>query len=417
MSDSSMSIAAKETTATEPKPSGRGTTLALVSGSHGVVHAYVPLMPIVWARMMVDLGMTYTQLGWMVGVTSIAGGVLQLWFGAISKVFKRKNLLGIGSILGGITTGATGAAANFSHVLWLRVFNRIGGAPQHPCGNSIIAEQFEKKQRGRALGFNNSVAQLGMVITPVLAAVLMVRFDWRWTLVFFSLPAIIIGIMMMTMIKEKPKPRSASFKLSDLGISLSDVRSYFRDRNIVSITGAQLFAAGGRGLGVVLTYVPLYLIQELKYDTMATGILITCMTGASVIGPIGFGSLSDRFGRKKIILIAYLFSTLSTIAFTIVRQQTILIAVVLFIMGLVVYAESPLQQSWMSDVTDEKNRDMNFGIFFTIGFGAGAVWGPVIGWLVEDKGFTAAFIVMAASYVAGALCLLPAKERAIGTSS
>ena len=77
-----------------------------------------------------------------------------------------------------------------------------------------------------------------------------------------------------------------------------------------------------------------------------------------------------------------------------------------------VHAESPLQQSWMSDITSDETRDMNFGIFFTIGLGAGAFWGPVVGWLVESKGFNVAFIVMALSYVAGALCVLPARERA-----
>ncbi|MBI4332488.1 MAG: MFS transporter [Chloroflexi bacterium] len=409
-----VSKAVKEETNNRPEASRRTITLALVSSAHGVNHAYVPLMPIVWARMMADIGMTMLQLGWMVGVTNIVGGILQLWFGSISRVVKRKDLLGMGSILAGVSTAATGAAANFAQVLWLRLVNRVGGAPQHPCGNSIIAERFERRQRGRALGLNNSVAQVGMVLAPVITAFLIVRFDWRWTLVFFSLPAIVIGILMLTLIREKPRPRSGGLKLSDLGISLTDVKSYFRDRNMVAITGAQFFAAGGRGIGVLLTYVPLYLIQEMKYDTMTVGLLLTAMTTASVAGPFGFGILSDRFGRKKIILICYLFSTLSTVVFALIRDQSWLVPAILFVMGLVVYAESPLQQTWMSDITDEKNRDMNFGIYFTIGYGAGAAWGPVMGWLVQDKGFTVAFYVMALSYVLGGLCLLPAREKGRG---
>ncbi len=405
-----MSEAITQKIPAEVKPTGRGLTLALVAGSHGVNHSYVPLMPLVWARMMTDIGMTYGQLGWMVGVTNIVGGILQLWFGSLSRVIKRKDLLGMGSILAGVSTGATAGAGNFSHVLWLRIVNRVGGAPQHPCGNSIIAEQFEKSQRGRALGFNNSIAQMGMVVAPIITSFLLIRFNWRWTLIIWSLPAIIMGIMMITIIKEKPKPH-ARFTISDLGIRMADLKSYFRDRNIVSITGAQLFAAGGRGIGVVLTYIPLYLIQGLNYSPMQVGVLLTVMTVASVIGPSVFGRISDKFGRKRVILFTYGCATVTTIVFAFQGVQSLAIPIILFIMGLVVYAESPLQQAWMSDVTDEKTRDMNFAIFFTIGFGAGAIWGPIIGWLVGSKGFSVAFVVMALSYVAGGLCLLPAREH------
>lgn len=171
-----MSEAIGQQAATESKPANRNITLGLVAGSHGVNHSYVPLMPLVWARMMADIGMTYTQLGWMLGVTNIIGGIIQLWFGSISGVVKRKHLLGIGSIVAGVSTGANAIAASFSHVLWLRVANRVGGAPQHPCGNSIIAEQFEKKttrprprlqQLRRPAGHGGRPADHGILIGPL----------------------------------------------------------------------------------------------------------------------------------------------------------------------------------------------------------------------------------------------------------
>ena len=111
------------------------------------------------------------------------------------------------------------------------------------------------------------------------------------------------------------------------------------------------------------------------------------------------------------MLAAYAASTVSTLVLIhLGAAGSLLLPVVLFALGCVVYAESPLLQSVTADATEDFDPDMVFGLYHTIGFGAGAVWAAVLGVLVEAFGFQAALFVMAASYVAAALWILPLRS-------
>ena len=86
----------------------------------------------------------------------------------------------------------------------------------------------------------------------------------------------------------------------------------------------------------------------------------------------------------------------------------------LFLLGCVVYAEAPMLQSLAADSTEGLSADVLFGLYYTFGFGASAIWALIMGALVDTFGFRPAFYVMAASYAAAACCIsrlrLPARR-------
>jgi sugar phosphate permease len=118
------------------------------------------------------------------------------------------------------------------------------------------------------------------------------------------------------------------------------------------------------------------------------------------------GIISDRVPQRKLVLITtYLTSTAMTILLIHAPHSAPVLSVVLFVLGCFVYAESPLLQSLAADSTEELSRDLVFGVFFTFGFGSGALWALLMGFLVNRFGFVPAFYVMAASYAIGSLCI------------
>lgn len=408
--DLAMSVSVSTVSSAYTVKPGGYRVLALVAASHAVNHAYSALMPLIYPAMMAELRFGYGQLGLLIGVSSAFGQGLQWLAGYLGRYCKRKVLLGVGGIAQGLCVALTGLAQGFGHVLVTQSLTRLAGSPQHPNGNALILDYFGRSHRGRALALHFAGGNVGTVLVPLTAALLLTVLGWRATLFWFALPGIVVGLIVMGSVTGEPERAStAASERPRLG---RETLAILTHREVRFIIGAQATAAGGRGLGIVMTFVPLYLSQEVGLSVMKTGALFTIMMIGSVVGPILAGFVSDRFGaRKPLLLAAYAASTLTTLGLVhLGAGASALLPVVLFVLGCVVYAESPLLQSLTADATEDFNPDMVFGLYHTIGFGAGAVWAAVIGALVEAFGFRAALFVMAASHVAAALWILPLRS-------
>ena len=69
------------------------------------------------------------------------------------------------------------------------------------------------------------------------------------------------------------------------------------------------------------------------------------------------------------------------------------------------FSEGPILQAFLADRAQGPIRDVAFSIYFTAAFGIGALWALVIGAIVAGPGYVTAFVVMALSYVAGAVLI------------
>jgi MFS family permease len=387
---------------------GAYRVLSLVAAAHAVGHAYGALLPLLYPAMMAELRFGYSQLGLLIGISRGLSQGLQWVAGYLGRLVQRKILLGIGTIGQGVFFGLTGLSQGFLDLLGWQSLKFLAGTPQHPNGNALILDYFGRAHRGRALAVHSAGGNLGTVLIPLVGAFLLTTFSWRITLLCFALPGIILGLLMFWAINEGREGHESA-ALAEKPALGPETLALFRNPNLRLIIGAQATGAGGRGLGVVITFVPLYLSQELGLPVMNTGFLFTLLLIGSVVGPMLAGFLSDRLRvRKPVLITAYLCSTLITLALVhLGAAGAWLLPVVLFILGCVVYAEPPLLQSLTADSTEAHSQDIVFGLYYSLGFGFGALWAVIMGALVEYLGFRAAFYVMAASYSGAALWILP----------
>ncbi len=383
------------------------TLLIIISAAHAVNHAYSTLMPLIYPLVVDEFHLTYSQIGLMVGVASAASGLLQLSYSYLSRFIPRRVLIGGGQVVMAISAAATGLASNFNVFFLGNLTARIGGSPQHPVGNSILSDHFETKRRGFALSAHVSGGNIGTVAVPLIGTLLIASFSWRATLFVFAAIAAFIGLMLV-FLTDETNGQNGNAAIRSRG-SLRDIKAILSDRNVFFIFLASTVAAGGRGLGVLVTFVPLYLHDALKLNATYAGILFTLLLVGSVAGPLFFGRISDRRGRRVILLGIYAVSTVFTIVFTLVGA-TWLLPIVLLLMGVVIYAESPLLQTYLADSAQHLDRDLAFGLYFAVAFGVGALWASILGYVIDQFGFNAGFYMMAASYVAAALLILPTRE-------
>jgi AAHS family 3-hydroxyphenylpropionic acid transporter len=130
--------------------------------------------------------------------------------------------------------------------------------------------------------------------------------------------------------------------------------------------------------------------------------------------PLIAGWLSDRLGRRPIILGAYLGGAVGFVAFIAAGSSLLGLWIGLAIMGLFSFAESPQLQALLADAVPTGIRDVAFALYFTLAFGVGSMWTAVYGAIIEalgePTGLPVVFGLMAASFIAAAVVMWPVHD-------
>ncbi|MDQ6883079.1 MAG: MFS transporter [Candidatus Dormibacteraeota bacterium] len=395
-----------------PRAGGPLTALIIISGSHAVIHAYSTLMPLIYPLALTDLHFSVVALGIMVALSSLAGGMLQLGAGALTRVIQRHSLIGWGAIAMGLAGAMTATAGTFAQFFAGNLLRSVATSTQHPVGNSLLTDLYERGRRGVAISGHVAGGNLGTVFLTPLAGLLLNAWGWRNALLLLTIPATIAGVAVVVLIHERARPARAGTPLADMIESLRMVR---RSWTLSMIFLASLIAAGGRGLGVVILVVPLYLKLHLRLSNGYVTVLYSVLLLGSVAGPLIGGPLSDRIGRRLLLLIAYPLSAVMTLLVLLVPASGPWLPLALAAMGLVVYVESPILQAFLADEAPAAQRDAIFSLYFAVAFGVGALWAAVVGAMIGPFGFGFVFLTMASTYLLAGLCVLAI--RAVTASS
>jgi len=197
------------------------TTLWLLSMAHAVNHAQAVLLPLVYIRIIAEFGVSADTIALLAALGSFASGAVQLSYAKLTRMISRRKILGAGGILFGGGFAAQALAQTFPSFAVLNVASRIGGSPQHPVGNGLLAEQFPEDRRGFAISAHISGGNVGTVIVAVVGAPLIALLDWRAVVVIFGIPAVVIAIAILLFVRETGSDREAA-------VAHGSVRAAFR---------------------------------------------------------------------------------------------------------------------------------------------------------------------------------------------
>jgi MFS transporter, FSR family, fosmidomycin resistance protein len=385
-------------------------TLWLLSIAHAVNHAQAVLLPLVYLRIIIEFGVSEGTVAILASVGSVATGLVQLSYAKLTRMISRRKLLAAGGLLMGGGFAAQAAAPNFPILALTNITSRLGGSPQHPVGNGLLAEQFPEHRRGFAISAHIAGGNVGTVVVAIAGVWLMANLGWRGSVVLFGIPAVVIALAILLLVKETGEDRAAA-------IARGSVRDAFgtilRDPDHRWIYLASVLGGGGRGLGVVNLFVLLYLSSVIRLDEGTTGLMYGALIVFSVPAPLVAGWLSDRFGRKPLIIGVYLGGAVGFAVFMLVGPSLIGLWAGIVLMGIFSFAESPQLQALLADIAPPTIRDASFALYFTLAFGVGSLWTALYGVTIDaigaGRGLVIVFWVMAATFVAAALAVVPVR--------
>jgi MFS transporter, FSR family, fosmidomycin resistance protein len=383
-------------------------TLWLLSAAHAVNHAQAALLPLVYLVVITELGVGVGEIAYLAALGSFLSGAVQLSYAATTRYASRRNLLAAGGLLFGVGMALQAVATSFAAFAVANIASRIGGSPQHPVGNALLAEQFPESRRAFAISAHIAGGNLGTIAVPLVGAWLIAGIGWRWTVVLFGVPAILIALAMVALVRESGADRAAA---RAEGSVWSAFGSVIRNPDLRWVYLSSVLGGGGRGLGVLNLFVPLYLARVLGLDTGTVAVMYTVLLIGSVPGPLIAGWLSDRVGHKRMIIAVYLLGAASLAAFVLAGPNLLLVWIGIVLLSAFTFVESPQLQALLADIARPALRDVSFATYFTLAFGVGSLWTAVYGAVIdvagEQAGIPLTFWLMAAAFVAAALAIVP----------
>ncbi|HEU4571887.1 MAG TPA: MFS transporter, partial [Candidatus Limnocylindrales bacterium] len=340
----------------------------------------------------------------------------QLSYAKLTRVVARRSLLAGGGVLFGSGFAAQAATSSFLPFSIVNIVSRIGGSQQHPVGNGLLAEQFPEHRRGFAISAHISGGNVGTVVVVALIGIgFLGHLDWRAMSLLFGVPAVVVALAILVFVRETGADREAA---RAHGSVANAFRTVLRDPDHRWTYLASVLGGGGRGLGVVNLFVLLYLTSVLHLPPSTTDPMYAALILLSVPMPLVAGWLSDRVGRRPVIIGVYIGGALAFAVFLLVGSSLPGLWVAIVLMGLFTFAESPQLQALLADVATPAIRDASFSLYFTLAFGVGSSWTFLYGLLIDpnalgvERGLPWIFILMAVAFVAAALAVIPIREPA-----
>src|SRR4029077_20877954 len=117
-------------------------TLWLLSIAHAVNHAQAVILPPIFLLVVAEFHVGVEAIPFLAAVGAVSSGVIQATYGFVTRRVARRPILAIGGLLFGAGFALQAATQSFLAFGVANVVSRIGGSPQHPVGNGLLAEQF-----------------------------------------------------------------------------------------------------------------------------------------------------------------------------------------------------------------------------------------------------------------------------------
>jgi MFS family permease len=401
---------APSVTGTEQEPSSREkqAMLHLSNASHAVNHFQNQMMTMLYPYIMADLGMSYTAVGVLSAICSVLNSLCQGACGFLTPFCSRCKLLGFGNLGIALGTLMSGLAPSYPGLIVARGVASIGSSAQHPVGYSILASYFPKN-RGAVMALNTSVSNVGTLVATPLATALLLVMGWRQIFFVVTIASVVMGLVYF-LFRDYGMPARSGSGRSRLVQGFGSYRRVLKNRNMMLIACVFMVGGAGRDGGVNQIYFAPHLANDFGYSKLTVGVLITALSIGSILGPILFGWLSDRFSRVRMLQVSLALSGAGTLWVAHLGPGEVMLFISLLLYSAFTSSRGTQTQAIVADAASDEDRDAAFSLYFLLGFLSQPFWVLVTGVLMDNAGFATALTVLSATYVVGIFVLSFMKE-------
>ena len=373
----------------------------VISIGHALTHWYPATFYLLLPLIGKELGLSYEAIGSILTCQYAAGAIANVPGGIFVDTVGRKGLLMAVSLC---WIGVPYLIMGLSHTYWMilvcATLVGVGNNIWHPTAIPWLADRFPDR-KGLVMSFHGMGANVGDAVAPLVIGLLLQIYNWRTVVVMNVMPGVVVAAIILVYVSRlqmadihaglvKAAPEKPA------GQRIRMLLQLLRNRALVTLSIGSAFRSMTQG--ALLAFLPIYLARVMGYPSLWIGACLFALQAAGFAAAPIAGHLSDKIGRRQIIMSSMGMTALVIVAMTF-AGGTPWFVLLIAVLGFFLFAVRAVLQAWLLDATPPGMGGSAIGVLFGTQ-ALGQALGPISAGVVADHfGLMAAFYFLAGTIV------------------
>ncbi|CAD6562057.1 Sialic acid transporter NanT [Paraburkholderia hiiakae] len=289
--------------------------VALLAIGFGLVTAdrflIMPLFPV----MMKDMGLDYRDLGYLTGILSVAWGLSAMFTGRFSDRYGHRKVIIPALLAFSLLVGTSGLAGGVASLLTIRALMGFAEGAYAPACITATLNASRPNRHGLNIGLQQAAGPLfGLCLAPIVVMQLLRWVPWHAVFAIMAVPGFVLAFLMGRVLRNTdPEAPDAQSHAASTGASQSAWREVLRYRNVR--LGMLAMLCWMMAITVIGAFLPNYLSDYLHLDLSQIGYVLSAIGAGGALGTAVMPALSDRFGRKPVMVVSVFGALVSFVVF------------------------------------------------------------------------------------------------------
>jgi len=340
------------------------------------MHAYLVLLPALVPLLKGELG-NYETIGLLVSLVFLFYGWGSLPVGFLADRYSKRMLIVASMAL----CGGSALLVGLSHSLILTaaslVLLGIGASLYHPPGYASMALH-SPETRGRYMGIQGLAGDVGMALSYITSTVIGSLLGWRNAFLIWGL----VGVSMAMVALLVVEPQAAEDDRPPRLGCLETLRRMFATEHLrLLILVFLIVVCSGALWNGVSAFLLAYINQVKGVRLVIAGGLSTISYTIGALAQVVGGELSDRRGRRGILLSGFGLFAAFLFAMTLAPGSIPLMLILVSLLGFAFYITQSPMNALLGDISHRETVGVTYGVNFAIKYGIGSFSPALAGYL------------------------------------
>jgi len=347
-----------------------------------------------------ELGATKIALGIMEGLAELFNYVFRLFSGLVSdRLGRRKVFVFAGYLLSGVSKPLFAFARTWLDAVVIRSLDRVGKGVRTAPRDALISQSVEERKAGKAFGIHRSLDQMGAVLGPLLAFLIVPALGYRALFMLSFIPAFLALLVLAFFVIDVRTPRKRAGLLEGAGAVLKGDFLLLLVALAVFNLGAFNFSfilVRAGELGIAVASIPLvYMLINITH---------VCLGYPS-------GVLADRLGRERVLCLGIALFALTSAMLACLSGNWFYALLIAAVFGAYQGIYDTVSRAVVPQYVPEELRGTAFGVYYIV-LGLAFLGGiTLVGYLWDVYGRYVAFTYSFAMSILSVLLLQPLCRR------